>query len=416
MPRSFILTTFCVAATFAATLRADTFRIELDQMHGGGHTHSVSQLVLDAVINIFACQGHTLMIDADFQSPHSSGLLPEITVLRRDPDDCSASLFEYDGPDSFGELRDHYFDHQDDDEFWHYGIMAHQYEDENCQVTTSSGLGERPGRYFVVTLGAFEGQTGTVFEQAATLAHEFGHNLGLTHCGEEDCAEDGDYVPVYASIMSYRYQLGGVRAMLECNGLIPPEAVYKDLDYSGGRMCGVSEHNLNEFDGSFMMPVDWNCNGILESSVAKDISSLGSDGNWCSANGNLSFVSDENDWGDIHDVEMRRMRGSLPPPREEPCITAEEWNEVKQEMNLRGGCRPPSPTLIACVANNYFVGPFNIYQAGTCDSPYLLPSIAQDAALPESAIFVKPGTYVHGGLTLDKPATWMCNTGLATIK
>jgi len=42
--------------------------------------------------------------------------------------------------------------------------------------------------------------------QAATVMHEFGHNLGLRHGGDENT----NYKPNYFSIMNYLYQLGGL--------------------------------------------------------------------------------------------------------------------------------------------------------------------------------------------------------------
>ena len=46
----------------------------------------------------------------------------------------------------------------------------------------------------------------TVNFQAATIMHEFGHNLGLRHGGDED----QNYKPNYYSIMNYMYQLSGL--------------------------------------------------------------------------------------------------------------------------------------------------------------------------------------------------------------
>ena len=71
----------------------------------------------------------------------------------------------------------------------HYCIFGHDHEGANCQVTGNSGLAETPGNDLVVTLGQFTNQVGTPFDRAATLAHEFGHNLGLTHCGANDPGE-----------------------------------------------------------------------------------------------------------------------------------------------------------------------------------------------------------------------------------
>ena len=83
---------------------------------------------------MFACQGHTLIIDVSDQIPH-------YTVLMRNPDDCGTSLFSYDGTiDSYERMKDTYYDHAGQ-AGWHYCIFAHLYESTACQVTDSSGFG-----------------------------------------------------------------------------------------------------------------------------------------------------------------------------------------------------------------------------------------------------------------------------------
>ncbi len=404
----------CLAASlligFAnAPARADTFYIEIDWMATGGHSHRPSQDVIDTVVRMFACQGHTLIIDLDEQIPHHN-------VLRRDPSDCEASLFSYDGSaDSFGALRDQYFDNIFDSRY-HYCIFAHRYEDRECDTTGSSGLGQRPGRYFIVTLGGFSGQTGSEFDQAATLAHEFGHNLGLTHCGDtsDDCDSDGNYNPILASVMSYRYQLAGVRNNMLCNNLAPPQAIFRDIDYSEGRLCGLDETNLNERLGTFMNPVDWNCDNTLSTSIARDISNTRS--GWCDGSGTLSGLIDRSEWARVESLATQIGSGALPEPVEEACITAEEWSVVQNEIIALGGCPQPTLTLESCdPGRNVFVGPTSILRIGYCALPYS-PGEADANAPAGSTIFVKPGTYGTGPLTLDKPATWMCNTGVAIFE
>ena len=173
-----------VAAVVAILLGADpataaTFRIEIDYMvdtSPGGHSHMPTQQELDAVIEMFACQGHTLIIELSDAIPHHD-------VLRRNPD--NDALFSYDGEDaSFGSLKAEYFDHAGEGG-WHYCIFGHQYEgiddDGNYFDSGSSGIAELNGDDLLVTMGTFTGQIGTSFDRASTLAHEFGHNLGLTH-------------------------------------------------------------------------------------------------------------------------------------------------------------------------------------------------------------------------------------------
>jgi len=402
---------FTIMLAFVAASRqtasAATFRIEIDWMATGGHSHMPSQQVLDAVIQMFACAGHTLIIDLDEQIPHYN-------VMPRDPDNCD-SFFGYDGvASSFGALRDNYFDHANSANYWHYCIFGHQYEDDNCNTSGSSGLGQRPGQYFVVTLGSFSGQTGTAFDQAATLAHEFGHNLGLTHCGQDDCAAEGNYNPILTSIMSYRYQLAGVRNNVACNGLAPPEAKFKEIDYSRGRNCSVNEFALNENLGTFMARVDWDCDGTLENSVAQDIG--GGNSGWCGSVGTLSALSDTNEWAIV--AASTDSPRPVQPVEEISCITAEEWEQVRRELELQGGCGQPTLAVESCLAGeNVFVGPLVFINSGLCVAPFSTAALADTNAPNQSTVFVKPGTYdAAGATTLDKPSTWMCPTGTATLK
>ncbi|NOT00075.1 MAG: hypothetical protein HOP29_05565 [Phycisphaerales bacterium] len=395
-----------VAASWGSA-SADTFRIEIDWMQTAGHSHQPSQTVLNAVIQMFACAGHTLIIDLDEEVPHYN-------VMPRNPDNCD-SFFGYSGEAaSFGALRNGNFDHAGDANFWHYCIFGHQYEDDNCATSGSSGLGQRPGQYFVVTLGSFSGQTGTAFDQASTLAHEFGHNLNLTHCGQDDCDAEGNYNPILTSTMSYRYQLGGVRNNVLCNGLAGEEAKFKEIDYSHGRNCSVNEVALNENIGTYMTPVDWDCDGSFEGNVAQDIG--GGNAGWCGATGTKSTLSDVNEWSIVS--AFNDSPHPIQVIEEISCITAEEWEQVQRETEAAGGCSQPTLAVEGCVAGeNVFVGPLVVVNAGTCTFPFSTPALADSGAPNNSIIYVKPGTYdAAGAVTLDKPATWMCPTGTATLR
>jgi hypothetical protein len=390
---------------------ADTFRIELDYMVDSTHSHEPSTTVIDAVQQMFACQGHTLVIDVDDALPHHN-------VLRRDPNDCS-SFFDYSGSaDSFGALRATYYDH-DGDAGWHYCIFAHQYEDSTCSTTTSSGLAETPGEFFVVTLGAFSGQTGTPFDQAATLAHEFGHNLSLTHCGILECSDPNDpwyvgpYVPDLPSIMSYRYQLAGVRTNLVCNSLTISEALFKEIDYSHGYMCNLYEPDLDETFGSGMFPTDWNCDGTFDTSVAQDIN--GTNAGWCGSTGNQTTNADKDEWDALYDPTFV-PRSERPPPRVTSCITAEEWLAVQAEMG-RASCPQPTLAVEDCLTGqNIYIAHNTLSEFGTCLFPYDSVQTAHDAAPDGSVFFILPGTYVESGVLLTRPGKYFCNIGTAVIR
>ncbi|MCB0217760.1 MAG: hypothetical protein KDH92_14050, partial [Chloroflexi bacterium] len=92
---------------------------------------------------------------------------------------------------------------------------------------------------FLITLGGFVGGTGTTQQQAGTLMHEFGHNLGLFHGGDENV----NFKPNYPSIMNYYFQLGGLAVTTA--GVLAPGVV----DYSHGTLGGVNEGALDEAVG-----------------------------------------------------------------------------------------------------------------------------------------------------------------------
>lgn len=393
---------------------AETFRIEIDYMVDNDHTHRPGSDVIEAVQQMFACQGHDLIIDV-------SDALPHYDVLRRDPLNCSASLFGLwalipPTADTFWAIKTAYADHSSGDG-WHYCIFAHRYENEDCQPSGSSGLGERPGWNFVVTLGGWDGHTGTPYEQAATLAHEFGHNLGLTHCGAESCDTFGTYMPNLPSIMSYRYQLNGLRNTMLCQNLTFSEALFKNLDYSHGTMCMLNETGMNEFFGTGMTPVDWDCDGVFEPAVPQDLSDQY---DWCSSSGTLSPIIDYNEWASIADPSSSRP-GPGDEPEEIACIAFEESRVVREELALRGACPDPVLSTESCLAgNNVYIGQSSIFFWGSCDFPFPYVKMAHDLSPNNSVFILLPGTYndtnTYGAVRLDKPGKYFCNVGKAVIR
>jgi hypothetical protein len=116
-----------------------------------------------------------------------------------------------------------------------YMIFAH-----SLVGTGASGCAELPGDDSVIALAGFGPtlatdpffQRGTTDEQAGTVMHELGHNLGLRHGG-------GDNVnckPNYLSVMNYSRQL-------------PDFIAPRPLDYSRGAQPTLNEGALKEADG-----------------------------------------------------------------------------------------------------------------------------------------------------------------------
>jgi hypothetical protein len=104
---------------------------------------------------------------------------------------------------------------------FHYAIFAHYHDLDDPHGFGASGNSRGiGGTDIVVTLGNFTNGVGSPREQAGTLMHELGHNLGLRHGG----CDDTNLKPGYESVMNYAYQMEGVTR----------GAMHGVLDYSRG--------------------------------------------------------------------------------------------------------------------------------------------------------------------------------------
>ena len=266
--------------------------VEIDYMRApNGHTHEPSQAVLDALVQMFACQGITLNLFV-------SDAVPHIDVVQNSIPD--QDFFSFPGPDSFSQYKGIY-GQTAGALGWHYCLLAHDYDLLDGEGIGSSGYGEGSGNDFIVTLGGWDNGVGTDFEVAATIAHELGHNLGLDHGSPTSAlAYDNEpYAPNYASIMSYQYQLEGIASQMECLGLVANDHRLKELDYSHGRMGSLAEASLNERIGVGINAVDWNCNGTPDVSLVNR--NLDFRRSWCDSGSGIGVLRDYDDWANIVD-------------------------------------------------------------------------------------------------------------------
>lgn len=84
---------------------------------------------------------------------------------------------------------------------FHYALFAH---DISIQTVGMSGIDRTGTSDIIVSLGQYRG---TVNQQAGTLMHELGHNLGLNHGGDDGVNNK----PNYLSVMNYAFQMSGLR-------------------------------------------------------------------------------------------------------------------------------------------------------------------------------------------------------------
>ena len=114
-----------------------------------------------------------------------------------------------------------------------------------------SGVGDRPGSEFMVTLGLWRFQdpsacdpyvdcvdrTGTWQAQAGTLMHELGHLFGLSHAGKDRLP---NCKPNYQSVMNYQYQ----------TRLLTGADNKGHVNYSSGLLLQLDELHLSEAPGA----------------------------------------------------------------------------------------------------------------------------------------------------------------------
>jgi hypothetical protein len=160
--------------------------------------------------------------------------------------------------------------------------------------------------------------------QASTLMHEFGHNLGLRHGGNEDV----NYKPNHYSVMNYMYQFAGLSATPDsahaadryylANGLkgitycgLVENSPCSDaflMSYSDGRGAPLDETRLSESanigrGSAGDAYADWDNNGTWTSGTfGKNINPLGGFGR--------TMLTDYDEWSNLQIVFSRGFSGS----------------------------------------------------------------------------------------------------------
>lgn len=201
---------------------------------------------------------------------------------------------------------------------FHYALFANSQRSDG--TAGSSGVAELNGADMIVTLGGY-GFTGAegidrnmlTNLQASTLMHEFGHNLGLRHGGNEDV----NYKPNHYSVMNYMYQFAGLSATPQspyaaeryylANGLKgksycnlsenSPCGTSFVIDFSDGSGSELNEQALSEAvnigrGSSGGAYADWDDNGVFTATTfARNINPL-----WGQAK---TVLRDFNEWGNL---------------------------------------------------------------------------------------------------------------------
>ncbi len=234
---------------------------------------------VDEVVAAFAAQGIRLHLMVDQEITEAGA--DTLCKVKPQAGGGIQMPLEYSAFDEFYDLKDLYFN-PDRAPFFHYAIFTAKYCNGAGDVIGSSGLStSHPAVDFFVSLRTRIGDIGSapsavsyaggvgdpeyiedletwnqrvLKAQSGTIMHELGHNLGLDHGGGDNgVAFDTPATnPAYFSVMSYMYQLSGVRR----NGV-------RQVDYSRFPVW-LNETNLHEQKG-----VRWFYNDAYANEIAQ---------------------------------------------------------------------------------------------------------------------------------------------------
>jgi len=185
---------------------------------------------------------------------------------------------------------------------YHYSLSCDNYGGSGSSgISRNSVASEAAFRAgavdFILSTWGYQSQADQAGLVGGTIAHEFGHNLGLTHGGFDHI----NYKPNYISIMNYLFQFPG----LMYNGA----QVY---DYARGQLKKIDESKVNEkaglggkakgyctkmkvgtniydYTGDLRTKVDWNRNGIIDPKYAMNMNN----------DGDASVLIGEDNWKNV---------------------------------------------------------------------------------------------------------------------
>lgn len=260
---------------------------------------------------------------------------------------------------------------------FHYCVFAHNLGGFGNVSGMSRGIGASD---FIVSLGSWNGNVGTVNEQAGTFMHELGHNLGLRHSGDDD-PFDTTFEPNFLSVMNYAFQTRG----LIINGQ------EGNFDYSRFALPDLDENNLDETVGlnggtavanygtrywcgmnddrvvHSVEAIDWNCDGDAnDAGITKNIN----EGPYWRHDTCLSVLKSYNDW-----ANLVFTGGAIGQPGAEPELPMEtDVEEITQEedaeLTTHYKVAVTAPGNIVVLPGSTVVYTFTVTNLGSNDDTY----------------------------------------------
>ena len=217
---------------------------------------------------------------------------------------------------------------------FHYALFANRYNGGS-----SSGLSRGiPAHDFIVSLGTWPTPGGTVAQQAGTLMHEFGHNLGLRHGGHENQNRKLNYL----SVMSYDYQMPGLNfdgstgvldySRLKINAIGSTTSEFSAMSgYGGTTETDLAKYGVRKggvwLSGTASANLDINNNGVLQASVATTAASA-SQNDWdnlvFSGGGSGGNIGDDLLGAQAMFKSALALYSQVPDYMTEQCMTPED--------------------------------------------------------------------------------------------
>ena len=258
--------------------RRDVF-IEIDHMASTDLAITPRREALEKMQSAFAAQGIALHMDVG--SLHTGSFDPALFNLGGGNTVAFSACIELDtsssgagaraGCASFQAYKNTNFDVRRRFIF-HYALFANSLNTDGS--AGPSGIAELSGNDIIITLGGYGFSTASdlsrnmlINMQAGTLMHEFGHNLGLRHGGNEDV----NFKPNHYSVMNYMYQFTGLSAMPDT--IHAAERYYFANGLKGITYCGLVENS--PCTDSFIMSYSNGSGAALDESKLSEAANIG---------------------------------------------------------------------------------------------------------------------------------------------